>query len=217
MKFPFNNTPLKSFPYNSRVSTNEFNTLLPSKNYVFVAFTPGSALQASELNEIQETFYKNTTLYNILFKNWLLVNGMTSGNTGPVSGPSWIGAVPLDPINSVSVISNNITFKKDWYLVDDGSGLKFWIYNNTEISIAGIADGYYGVNIESGYVLGTTSDLNDNSGGYAGSYISGADRYQINIIGATYSSVEGALTSNYRPILKKSGITYNYINNLLKS
>ena len=161
MKFPFNNTPLKSFPYNSRVSTNEFNTLLPSKNYVFVAFTPGVALQASELNEIQETFYKNTTLYNILFKNWLLVNGMTSGNTGPVSGPSWIGAVPLDPVNSVSVISNNITFKKDWYLVDDGSGLKFWIYNNTEISIAGIADGYYGVNIESGYVLGTTSDLND--------------------------------------------------------
>jgi hypothetical protein len=142
---------------------------------------------------------------------------MTSGNTGPVSGPSWIGAVPLDPVNSVGVTLNNITFKKDWYLVDDGSGLKFWIYNNTEISIAGITDGYYGVNIESGYVSGTTSDLNDNSGGYAGSNIPGADRYQINITGAIYSSIEGVLTSTYRPILKKSGITYNYINNLLKS
>ena len=219
MKSPFSNSPLRSFPYNSRVSTNEFSTILPSKNYVLVAFTPGTALQASELNEIQDNFYKSTTLYNTLFRNWLFVGGtgFTSGGTGAVGGPSWVGAVPLHPTSSVSVSSGIISFNKDWYLVDDPSGLKFWIYNNDIVTITGLTDGYYGVGITCGYVSGTTANLNDNSGGYQGPNIVGADRYQINITEAKYFGItSGTLASDNRSVLLKTGITYNYLNNLLK-
>lgn len=220
MKNPFTDSPLKQFPYNSRVYTNEFNTPFPSKNYVFVAFTPGYNLQASELNEIQETFYKNTTLYNILFKKWLFIgaSGFTSGGNGnPITGPSWTGAIPLDPISGVSLSSNIITFEKDWYLVDDPSGMKFWIYNNNTLSIDGITDGYYGVGITTNYVSGT-GDLMDNSGGFPGnSNVMGADRYQINITEAQYQgSTISEIDTLSRSVLLKSGITYNYLNNLLK-
>ena len=220
MKYPFNNSPLKLFPYNSRVYMNEFNSTFPAKNYVLVAFTPGSALQASELNEVQETFYKNTTLYNIMFKNWLFIGGggFTSGGNGnPITGPSWIGAVPVDPIKGIRVSTDGITFNKDWYLVDDRSGLKFWIYNNSELHIKAITAGYYGVGITYGYVSGTTSDLTDNSGGYPGSIISGADRYYINITEAQFhGDTASKIDTNQRSILLKTGITFNYLNNLLK-
>ena len=220
MKYPFINSPLKAFPYNSRVYTNEFNSTFPAKNYVLVAFTPGSALQASELNEVQETFYKNTTLYNIMFKNWLFIGGtgFTSGGNGDaIRGPSWIGAVPVDPVGGIRVSADGITFNKDWYLVDDRSGLKFWIYNNSELYIKAITAGYYGVGITYGYVSGTTSDLTDNSGGYPGSIISGADRYYINITEAQFhGDTASKIDTNQRSVLLKTGITFNYLNNLLK-
>lgn len=224
MKNPFFNSPLKSFPYNSRVYANEFSTTFSSKNYVFVAFTPGSALQASELNEVQETFYKNTTLYNIMFKNWLFFSDsfLASDDTLPIRGPSWVGAVPLNPVTSITITegesdTQNITFIKDWYLVDDPSGLKFWVYNNIDLTIIGLTNGYYGVGITYGYVPGTEADLTDNSGGYPGSIIPGADRYQINITEAQFHGDQPAeLSILQRSILyKKNSDDYSYLNNLL--
>ena len=56
------------------------------------------------------------------------------------------------------------------------------------------------------------------SGGYPGSIISGADRYFINITEAQFhGDTAGGIDTNRRSILlTKTGITFNYINNLLK-
>ena len=45
-------TPLHDSPYDSRVGQHEF--IAPSENYVLLGFRAGYALQAAELNEIQE-------------------------------------------------------------------------------------------------------------------------------------------------------------------
>ncbi len=224
MKYPFSkSTPLSAFPYNSRTGKNEFDITADSKNYILHGFKAGNALQASELNELQENYYKNFTLYNLLLKNWFFIgNGMQPGDTTlPIRGPSWIGAVPLNPFSSISISesTNSIIFKKDWYLVDDFSGLKFWIYNNTEKSITIPTSGYVGMTIERKYITPTDdSDLNDNSGGFSDSSLSpGADRVQLNFIGTNHSTtLNESPVVNTRHILKISNKKISYINNLLK-
>lgn len=223
MKSPFSYTPLNEFPYNSRISKNDFQTGIDSKNYVLVAFKPGEALQASELNEVQENFYKHTTLYNLLLKNWLFMGTSFASydDTAPIYGPSWIGAVPLNPTESVTIGNNIITFKKDWYLIDDKSGLKFWIYNNTEQTVDAISlpvGSYIGLGITYSFVSSSTdSALFDNSGGYTENNTSGADRYQIQVISKFNSpqSESDWLTGLNRPIIEKMTINqYRYLNNL---
>jgi len=225
MKPPFSKstTPLGKFPYNSRTGKNEFDLYDPAKNYILHGFKPGNALQASELNEIQENYYKNLTLYNILLKNWFFLgNGMVAGETNqPIRGPSWMGAVPLNPISSVSINANtnSIIFNKDWYLVDDFSGLKFWIYNNTQKIVNIPASGYVGMTIERKYITPEIdSDLNDNSSGFSNSSLSpGADRVQLNFITTTLdSNLNESLASSQRHILKVSNTNISYLNNLLK-
>ena len=193
MKLPFTTSPLKQFPYNSRTTKNEFSSTSSAKNYILHGFKPGNALQASELNEIQENFYKNLTLHNIMLKNWLFmgapnfISGSVDVNnvTVPVLGPSWMGCVPLDPFNSITVEGTEITFKPDWYLVDDFSGIKFWIYNNNiqTITFTPTVGEFIGVEIERNYITPAEDNtLFDNSNGFLKSSLSpGADRYQLHI------------------------------------
>jgi hypothetical protein len=219
MKPPFNtNTPLSLFPYNSRNGENEFSQFSASKNYILHGFKPGNALQASELNEIQENFYKNLTLHNILLKNWLFIGSQAfvSGvATQPIRGPSWSGAVPLDPFRDVNFSDNVISFKKGWYLVDDFSGIKFWIYNNTERSIPVPPSGsFIGLTISKKYINGDEDiGLRDNSNGYDSSISMGADRYQLQFNGI-FSSTNPA-EPNQLKILKRTENNIHYINNLL--
>ena len=223
MKYPFqNNSPLSRYPYNSRTSKNEFSTISDAKNYILHGFKPGNALQASELNEIQENFYKNLTLNNHLLQNWIFIGSpdFTSGNGDPIKGPSWIGAVPFDPFKSINVFNSTITFKKAWYLVDDYSGIKFWIYNNTAQTFnytANIGD-YIGVKI--GFTYTTPEQdptLYDNSNGFYNSSLSpGADRYQLNIGEAYQSTTISTISSNNRDIFKVAANgTLRYLNNLV--
>jgi len=221
MKPPFSkNTPLSQFPYNSRTGDNEFDMYAPSKNYILHGFKPGNALQASELNEIQENFYKNLTLHNILLKNWIFIGSslfQPAIPTESIKGPSWFGAVPLHPFQSVSYINGTVSIKPDWYLVDDFSGIKFWIYNNTVKSIS-ISSGSNNLsivlNITSNYVNGNQdTNLKDNSNGYLDSSLSlGADRYKLDITGIALTNTP---TPNQREILKITNGKLSYINNLL--
>ena len=221
-KSPFSiNTPLSSFPYNSRTGVNEFDPNHPSKNYVLHGFKPGYPLQASELNEVQENYYKNLTLYNILLKNWFKIPQMLAGDsTQPIRGPSWMGAVPLHP-DMIEISSGNVAMTTGWYLVDDSSGLKFWIYNNQTRSLTGAfpQGGVVGVDIERKYITAAQdSTLNDNSNGYSDSSVSsGADRFQLNFVGNLISNLE----QNESPIILRRDIfqinsnRIFYLNNLL--
>ena len=225
MKFPFqSNTPLSAYPYNSRIAKSEFSTTQPAKNNILHGFVPGNALQASELNEIQENFYKNLTLHNYLLRNWIFIGSsdFTSGNTDPVYGPSWIGAVPFHPFNSIRVIDNTITFKKAWYLVDDFSGIKFWIYNNTEyiFTYTPTVGEFIGIKLEKKYITAADDPtLFDNSSGFSNSSLSpGADRYQLNIIDVYQSATQqtNITTNENRDVFKIASTgSLRYINNLV--
>lgn len=94
--------PLQVSPYHSRVEEQEldieegFN--LP-KNYQFIAFRPGFALQASELNEMQEHFQMQLSLSIAMMHNWITSGIGThwgsydqdnSGGEGSVAVPTFV-------------------------------------------------------------------------------------------------------------------------------
>ena len=59
-----------------------------------LAFNPGYALQAAELNEIQELFFVNQNLTQRMNANWIRIN---SGQTTAFTAPFWEGLIPLKP------------------------------------------------------------------------------------------------------------------------
>ena len=85
-----NSFPLNKTPYHSRVSTHAE----AGKNYSMLAFNPGYALQAAELNEIQELFFVNQNLTQRMNANWIRIN---SGQTTAFTAPFWDGLIPLNP------------------------------------------------------------------------------------------------------------------------
>lgn len=214
MKTPFGTTlPLAEAPYNSRVSTNIDN----GKNYYLTAFNPGYALQASELNEIQELFFTNLNLTQRMNYNW--------SNAG-YKIPFWNGCIPLNP-NSVRVTSVttanststfNVVVEKDWYLwTEKNSNMSFWIYNNlattsyTFTTTVGLGSTEYigftinneNINCCQAATCDSTQDpnLRDNSSGFSDTYYTcGASRKK-----ATTSNViilQATTASTFFPLIK---------------
>ena len=150
-------TPLSPAPYFSRISTQEFQDPASDApdNYVLIGFRPGYALQAAELNEIQEKFYLQQTLMATMISNW--------GGLGDPYGPGWgqndaepqaedggakerNGLTPLSP-SMISVNANTITFSQGWYLTqipkfdtdveggqDKEINFKVWIYSSEDLT-----------------------------------------------------------------------------------
>lgn len=193
-------SPLSLAPYYSRIPSQELGST--TNNYVMTGFRPGYALQASELNEIQERFFLNQTLTVTMISNW----GAAMTNYGPgwgssdATGTSRGGLTPISP-NMITKSGNNITFSAGWYLaqipifdntentdIGDSSerNFKVWIYSDVDrtCSITGTNSGYIGFNITQEYVTDTEDpDLNDNSSGDAGNNGPGATRYKLVISG----------------------------------
>lgn len=128
-----NKFPLSGSPYLSRVSTH----FRDGKNYTMLGFNPGFALQAAELNEIQELFFLNQSLTQRMNANWILINNPNQVNS--YSAPFWEGLVPLSPsyltISSLTstptFVSFTYTLNPGWYLyTDPTSKLSFWTYSN---------------------------------------------------------------------------------------
>lgn len=124
---PLGDLPLSAMPYNSRI-TSEYGS--ENKNYYMLAFNPGYALQASELNEVQELFFMNQNLTLRMNKNWI---------ERGYSIPYWNGLIPLNPTGITATapitVANNarssVTISAGWFLwTDISSGLSFWIYQN---------------------------------------------------------------------------------------
>jgi hypothetical protein len=114
--------PLRQTPFRSRIEQQ----LDVAKNYYAVAFKPGFPLQASELNEIQEIFYVQSTL------NKMLPHG---GWSGPVP---WTGATPADKDQVTMGLSGPVSIGAGWYHFMDtqiNGGLGVWVYNNTDLSL----------------------------------------------------------------------------------
>ncbi len=209
---PFKNdqsTPLERGPYSSRVAEQEFTSLdeNASKNYVLLGFRAGYALQASELNEVQEHFLLQQTLTTTMICNWAPAIALGQGpgwgysdydgNMQEQFGRS--GLCPISP-NLINVSGSTVTFKRGWYLVqipeftgveNDSYRFKVWIYNNDELSFnanqpENSSAGYVGFAISQEFVTETEDGaLSDNSAGSGENVVPGATRYKLSITGLT--------------------------------
>lgn len=115
--------PLNQTPFRSRIESQ----IDAVKNYYAVAFKPGFPLQASELNELQEIFYVQSTLNkNLVLGGW----------SGPVP---WNGTTPLNKGSITMGLSGPVTIGAGWYHVMDtqfNGGLGVWIYNDQDRSLS---------------------------------------------------------------------------------
>jgi len=112
---------LQKEPYLSRVDQHEISPSDGnSQNYVMLGYVPAQPLQAAELNEIQEHFYRMRSLSDTMNFNWsggpgkiwdenypngsiIPTNAIGIGQEHPdglsVHGPGWPGTTPLYPFN----------------------------------------------------------------------------------------------------------------------
>lgn len=226
---PFTSTtPLKNAPYFSRIADTNLVDSNVNVNYPILAFKPGNALQASELNEVQENFYVQKTLSDKLLQNWWKTGTNISLTGNPVEvlyGPGWDGAVPVSPLQLAYYDSPPFFFyftvgagfgTRQWFLVTDPvTKFKFW----SAIDVSGISSvffvknslppvSYIGMKIETSFVncSGTETDpgfiFNDNS---SGSYIAntcGASRFQLKLKSPVGFLTQTSLTSDFLPIIK---------------
>lgn len=233
---PFsNNSPLASAPYYSRISSN-LGSATPV-NYFMVAFNPGYALQASELNEVQEYFFLNQTLTQRMNSNWTK-NGYYI--------PYWEGTVPLNPTDILldtdnssfngTIYTLSLTIPSGWFLWTDAnnststlnSRLSFWSYFKTSSSshtitatVANPANSVYiGFDFTKQLITCCPADacasdqdagLRDNSQGSAETNYNtcGASRYKVSLeLGAATSIGSG----NFAPMFKVDpDLTATYI------
>ena len=193
-----NSFPLNKTPYHSRVSTHAE----AGKNYSMLAFNPGYALQAAELNEIQELFFVNQNLTQRMNANWIRIN---SGQTTAFTAPFWEGLIPLSPgpdyvsVNLISPINSPIveftyTLFPGWYLYTDSlSKMSFWIWNpNTfgPTNVSSNSTAYFGINVTTEYTDCCQTDescidqdptLRDASQSSYQEFTCGASRFKINL------------------------------------
>ena len=204
--------PLADSPFNSRISANYTDGAI--KNYYMLAFNPGFALQASELNEIQELFALNAGLSQRSNHIW-------SGTEGYVV-PFWDGAIPYSPLNisissaSVSGASARytVTVSVGWFLwTEPVSKVSFWVYNETAYTQLFSADTtrYVGFVGELETIICCPSDscdtdqdasLRDNSQGDTTTHNTcGASRKKVTFTGIDIN-ISGINTATFFPILK---------------
>jgi hypothetical protein len=191
--FPFNQNPFRS-----RVESQ----IDASKNYYAVAFKAGYPLQASELNEMQEISYVQSTLNNLL-----PTQGWTAGTV------PWNGCTPYTSslITSAGTTSITATGAVGWYLVEHtntNGGLGVWVYNGSAKTIISGFTGATGTTGDYGMVVkpiticcttnstaGTTQDrtLQDSHNMNIINGPCGADRLKLDILrfGATASAASG--------------------------
>lgn len=185
--------PLKGSPFYSRISDQLSSDSI--KNYYAIAFNPGYPLQASELNELQELFFINTTLSNRFTSIW---------STQDKVNPYWNGLIPLDSTyisltnvtNTTGSWTGTVTISQGWYLWNNPtSNLGFWIYlDNTIIETFNIpvnSTRYFGFTVLDQIISccssNTCSDtedaeIRDNSAGFIGGYLTcGASRLKATI------------------------------------
>lgn len=199
------NFPLSDSPFLSRVSEHYES----GKNYAMISFNPGFALQAAELNEIQELFFMNMNLTQRMNSNWIQISG---AQTTPFYAPYWEGLIPLSPsyltVTSSTFDGTNLTFSytlsAGWYLyTDKASKLSFWVHNNTTFTQSNVVAGsgvfYFGTRSSTEQIgccqtnencLDQDSTLRDGSQETYQEFTCGASRFKININPTSATTLE---------------------------
>lgn len=209
-----NKSYLARSPFLSRFSEFE-NT---DENYVYIGFTPGLALQAAELNELQDNFYKTTSLSNIFTLNWtvycILKGADKLENILNDQNFVWSGMIPLNP-NMVSVNENTVTCSEGWYYTIEQSELRYWVYLSEPktIDTSSSTNGYVNIilNASNIFAIGTEKDerLYDNSSGFPNTNSPGAYRVKVDI-----DSIQFTASDINNPLLQKINGTFYWPNGL---
>jgi len=205
-----NQFPLSVTPHLSRVAThgNDY------KNYTMLAFNPGYALQAAELNEIQELFFLNQSLTQRMNANWIRIDPT---DTTIITAPFWEGLIPLNPnyitisnlTANASVVNFSYEVSEGWYLyTDTKSKLSFWTWNSNTLSdsvtVSTTIPVYFGIdNVGTSYVgccqtddncLNQDKTLRDASQNFYQEFTCGASRFKVNLSDtlSSYTNTTGA-------------------------
>ena len=208
------------FPLSENFKSRVRDQIEDSKNYYMLGFKPGYALQAQELNELQEIFYIQQTLSLNLISNW---STTSAGTALDLNGLPWNGCTPFSP-NLVNYSDSTLTFKVGWYLlkhVNFNAGLAVWIYNNQEQVIENVIAGrFYGIILDDPKVIRCTNsanvgpdedqELQDDTGYNVINGPCGASRMKINNI--TFG-LEPGTSANFLPIVDTSN-TVTFLNSV---
>ncbi len=168
------NFPLKNYPYLSRESSNS-----TYQNANLIDFQEQKMLQASELNELQEKFYRKQSLFVEYNKNWLSKQFLTSTNKD-ILGTSFIdnlygGSSNINKIIPISknlisistrtengVLKYELILNDGWYLLNSKfKGIKKVPNTAEEYNLVSNTTNYYDLNfikLESDFYLFNYSD-----------------------------------------------------------
>lgn len=213
---PTFNFLLKQYPYLSRVGKQ----IEDAKNYYAVAFKPGYALQASELNEMQELQYIQQTLTQTMISNWCTQAIINNAGGSPTTGPGWNGCTPLHP-DLITPDGETLNIKAGWYLFKNTETFGVWAYNESLIQYSPTSlNTQYGFYAEHSIVECTSTtetsttdrSLQDTSNINVINGNCGASRLKLTIktFDASGKSGQGLFYS----VLSGDLLTMNYINNL---
>lgn len=222
-KFPLSNTP-----FLSRIAAQQFTANVAAKNYLALGFKPGYALQASELNEIQEIMYMQSTLTSNMISNWVNSTSMNPTDGVQVNGPGWDGVTPLST-DQITRNGQTISALEGWYYIQvPSTNLKHWFYAPIGLGAITIpntaSDKVIGFKITeyNNITVDSDSALYDNSSGDYDFNAEGASRYTISIerwaVNYGDSSINNSVAdniSNFAPLCKVNGTTFRFYNNLL--
>jgi len=216
---PFGEHLLGNSTYGSRIE----ELITRPVNYILTGFKPGYALQASELNELQEQFYLQQTLTTQCLYNWKAFSGTSS------ISPFWEGASPLSP-DQISYSNGSAIANAGWYYLRDSttsvtngslnSGMGFWVYLNTNLSLAisssdlnTTTNTRYGLSYDIETItISEDSTLEDNANAANVSMsIPGADRIKItNFSLVKHSSTLARFSDLFGGIRTSSSFTLNW-------
>lgn len=209
---PLEETTLARSPYLSRFTQFEST----DENYVHIGFTPGLPLQAAELNEIQDNFFKITTLNSLLASNWTIYCiKQGSENLENIDGYLWDGVVPLRP-DMVVITGSDILCQIGWYYITDESGIKYWIYLPESFTVSSLnaPSGFVNFTISTTDVFASENEstgderLFDNSSGFPNTNSPGSFRVKKDISSIQFQS------GSILPMIEKINEEFYWINGI---
>ena len=206
-----NKFPMTDNPYGSRLASQialPISERQNTKNYHLLGFAPQRALQAEDLNEIQERFMVDNTLTQQMWSNWNSLSNLQISEFGP----GWFGTTPMYPHEWKSNVryldeliysdgnANDLIYEKPKSLVEINYRVK------TEGNVAATVFSTYDVQVTFNpgwYYINdtyTTASTHDSSGFKYWYYLKEAIHSERIVISVSAQPFSGAVDHNYTVI-----------------